>query len=60
MAVSGMAAAAASAVGGRIYATYGAQALFAAGSLVALLGALGLAASLVWGKDGEQGLGVKG
>jgi PPP family 3-phenylpropionic acid transporter len=60
MAVSGMAAAAASAVGGRIYAAYGAQALFAAGSLVALLGALGLAASLVWGKDGEQGLGVKG
>lgn len=42
VAVSGIASAIASAVGGRIYGTFGAAALFGSGATAALLGALGL------------------
>lgn len=46
MAVSGVASAIASAVGGRIYDTFGSATLFGAAASVALLGALGLLAQL--------------
>ena len=46
MAVSGVAAATASAVGGRIYDSFGSAALFGAAASVALLGALGLLAQV--------------
>lgn len=51
MFVNGMAAAFASAVGGKVYASYGAPTLFAGGAGMALLGALGLVATMVWGKE---------